>query len=151
LDGEKIGETPLSSENLKPGDHEIKIHRVSETENFYQDVVSPIYLEPNTRTFVETEIGPSDQFTSLTILYYQKNKTNKSGLYLDTNPKQSVVWIDEIRQGSSPITSNTLKEGRHEVKITHPGYEDLETTLIIRRGYTLIADIQLMAKPVDTN
>lgn len=148
LDDKKIGETPLSSENLKPGDYTLKIHRISDSDNFYTDIEALIHLESNTRTFVETEIGPSDQFSTLTILYYQKNKGNKSNLYLTTDPENSTIWIDDVRYGDSPVTTDNLNEGRHSMIITHEGYEDTEVTIIIREGYTLIAKAQLMVKPL---
>jgi hypothetical protein len=149
LNDKKIGETPLSSENLSPGDFELTLKRLSETDEFYDNLTTQIHLESNTRTFVEAEIGPSEQFSSLTVLYYKKNMNDSSGLYLDTNPQKATVWIDDIRQGTSPVTTESLEEGRHDLKVTHPGYEDVETTLIIRKGYTLIADVRLMAKPIE--
>jgi hypothetical protein len=149
LDGKEQGGTPLSSENLSPGDYELKIERISETEGFYEDLVTQIHLEQNTRTFVEAEIGPGENFSSLTVLYYQKNKNDKAELYLETDPSNSSIWIDDIDYGTSPLTTGKLKEGKHELKISHPGYEDINTNLIIRKGYTLIADIQLMARPAE--
>jgi len=151
LDGKKMGETPLSSESLKPGDYQLEIKRLTEEEGFYIDISKLIHLEHNTRTFVETEIGPSEQFSSVIILYYKRNKNTDTTLYLDSSPNSATVWIDDLRYGDSPITANKLKDGPHELKLSKPGYEDLKTTLIIRKGYTLIAEIQLMAKPVELN
>ncbi len=149
LNDKKIGETPLSSENLTPGDYDLKIHRVSETEDFYEDLILPIHLETNTRTFVEAEIGPDEQFSSVIILYYKKNKNDMSGLYLDSIPQDATIWIDDIKEGSTPLTTNKLKDGKHELKISAEGYEDITTNLIIRKGFTLIADIRLMSKPIE--
>lgn len=149
LDGKKIGETPLSSENLKPGDYQLEIKRLTEEDGFYTNISRLIHLESKTRTFVETEIGPSEQFSSVIVLYYKRSKNTDTTLYLDSTPGSAVIWIDDIRYGESPITASKLKEGTHELKISKPGYEDLTSTLIIRNGYTLISEIQLMAKPVN--
>jgi hypothetical protein len=72
-----------------------------------------------------------------------------SGLYLDSTPQDATIWIDDIKEGSTPLTTNKLKEGKHELKISAEGYEDITTNLIIRKGFTLIADIRLMSKPIE--
>lgn len=149
LDDKKIGETPLSSENLNPGDHTVTVHRIAEDDDFYEEISRLIHLESNTRTFVEVEVGPTEQFSSIKVMYYDKIQDKNPTLFLDTSPSECVVWIDDVRYGNSPVTSDKLKAGRHELKITHDGYEDLETSFILREGYTLIANIQLMAKPID--
>ncbi|MBN2101109.1 PEGA domain-containing protein [Candidatus Dojkabacteria bacterium] len=148
LDGKKIGETPLSSENLAPGDYKLKVSRISGSEDFYTDITKLIHLEQNTRTFVEAEIGPSKQFSSLKTLYYKKIKTNESELYIKSSPPGATVWIDNIRYGDTPVTTQKLDDGRHEMKISLDGYEDEDAALILREGYTLIAEIELMARPV---
>lgn len=149
LNGKKIGETPLSSENLRPGDYQLEIKRLTEEDSFYTDISRLIHLEPNTRTFVETEIGPSEQFSSVIVLYYKRNKNTDTTLYLDSTPGSATIWIDDIRYGTSPITASKLADGTHKLKISKSGYESLTTTLIIRDGYTLISNIQLMAQPVN--
>lgn len=149
LDSSKVGETPFSSENLAAGDHLLTVERISSAENFYEPFTRQISLERNTRTFVEVEIGPSNQFTSYKVIYYQKNGSTAAEVYVTTDPKQCQISVDEVRYGAGDIASDVISAGRHTLSVTHPGYEPEETTIITREGYTLIADIQLMAKPID--
>jgi len=149
LDSQKVGETPYSSEQLTPGDHSLRIERIASTDEFYPSIQKQIHLESNTRTFVEAEIGPDDQFTSLKLVYYQKSSGGGTSVYVDTTPSGATVTIDDVRYGTSPATSDKLPAGRHTLKVVTAGYEDEETVVIAREGYTLIADIQLMAKPIE--
>ncbi len=149
LDGKKVGETPFSSENLDSGDHSLEIKKISGEPDFYETISKRIHLEPNTRTFVETEIGPDSQFSTHKIIYYRKNTNNDALVYIDTTPSESLVTIDDVKYGESPVSSSALSEGKHTVEVTRDGYESSETSIIVRPGYTLIAEIQLMAKPID--
>ncbi|MEA3357116.1 MAG: PEGA domain-containing protein [Patescibacteria group bacterium] len=149
LDGKQIGETPLSAENLEPGDHKLEIKRISEQDDFYTTISKQIHLESNTRTFVEVDIGPTDQFSSGKTLYYRKNTSGTSSFHINTSPSNATVWIDGVRHGETPLTSDSLPVGMHNLSVESDGYEDCETVIISREGYTLIAEIDLLAKPVD--
>ena len=70
-------------------------------------------------------------------------------MYVDTVPKESTVKIDDLPYGTAPATSNDLTPGKHTLTVNREGYEELETVVIIREGYTLVAEIQLMAQPVE--
>jgi hypothetical protein len=149
LDGKKIGETPYSSENLSAGDYFLEIRRVSAEPGFYQPVTKQIHLEPNTRTFVEAEIGPGPQFSSVILMYYTRNTTDRSSVYINTTPKESSVTIDDTQFGESPVATDELSSGKHTISVNRVGYEELETVIIAREGYTLIAEFQLMAQPIE--
>lgn len=149
LDGSKVGETPYSSENLNPGDYSLTIERMSSNQDFYEPISKQIHLEQNTRTLVEAEIGPGLQFSAVRMIYYKKHTSEQSSIYVKTNPASSTVWIDDVRYGNSPVTNNTLSSGKHDLSVSHDGYEDQETSVIIREGFVLIAEFDLMAKPIE--
>ena len=149
LDDKKVRETPFSSENLPAGDHSLEVKRISEEPDFYQTISKRIHLEPNTRTFVEAEIGPEAQFSSIKTIYYRKNTDDSSSVYISTTPSGSLVTVDDMGYGESPVSTTGLPDGKHTLTITRDGYETSEASIIVRDGYTLIAEIQLMAKPID--
>lgn len=149
LDGEKIGETPYSSENLKAGDYELELKRQTQQENFYEPVSKNIKLESNTRTFVEAEIGPTARFSSTKIIYYREENSADASFYISTEPSDAKITIDEIKYGNSPVTETGLSAKTQILKVEKPGYETAEVEIILRNGYTLIANINLMAKPVE--
>lgn len=149
LDGKKVGETPFATENIPPGEHDLEIIRISSEDSFYEMITKQIFVEEGTRTFFEAEIGPSRQFSSLKIVYYRKDNPDATGVYVDTSPEKSIVTIDETVYGEAPITTSELEPGRHTLSVSHNGYEPEETTIIVREGYTLIAEFQLMAKPIE--
>lgn len=148
LDDRKVGETPYSAENLNPGDYELRLERVSENSEFYEPISRQIHLEADTRTLVEAEIGPSLQFSSFKTAYYQKNGTGDAAVLVSSTPVGATVWIDDIRNGETPITSESITEGTHLVKIEASGYEAAEIQILTRGGYVLIIETNLMIQPI---
>lgn len=149
LDGKKVGETPYSSEQLRPGDYELEIRRISENDSFYEPITKTIHLELGTRTFVEAELGPSLEFSSYKIVYYRKNISSKASLYILSSPAGGNVHIDSKEVGDTPLTQSEITEGRHTVAVSRKGYETEEITVIARSSYTLIVELHLMTQPID--
>ncbi|MBN1618107.1 PEGA domain-containing protein [Candidatus Dojkabacteria bacterium] len=149
LDGKKIGETPYSSANLKSGEYQIELRRETESSDFYQSIGRKINLEPDTRAFIEAEIGPTEEFSSLKVAYYQKSQNSKPTILLDITPKDADLWIDGEKTSISDSNIVTLSEGEHTVKVEQTGYEPLDVEVISRSGYTLIVEVKLMTKPID--
>ena len=148
LDDKKIGETPLSLDNMSSGDFTIEIKRLTSNESFYTTISKEIHIEPNTRTLVEVEIGPSDQFSSTSIIYYRDNNSSGSSMYLNSVPNNSMITVDGTEYTDSPVVVNDIEEGEHTVTVEATGYESLGVSVISRDGYTLIAEFDLMIKPI---
>ena len=149
LDGKKVGETPFSSENIASGDYDLEIKRISSESSFYQSITKQVHLEPKTRTFVEAEIGPGKLFSSAVVMYYRKNASNESSIYITSSPREAVVFIDDSSYGKAPVAEDALAPGKHTVKVERVGYESNEFVVIVREGYTLMAEIQLMTQPLE--
>ncbi|MFH1547137.1 MAG: PEGA domain-containing protein [bacterium] len=148
LDDKKIGETPLSLDNLSPGDFTIDIKRVTSQDSFYTTISKEIHIEPNTRTLVEVEIGPSDQFSSTSVIYYRDNNSSNSSMYLNSNPSNGTITVDGTEYDGSPVVIEDIEGGEHTISVEADGYEPLEISVISRDGYTLIAEFDLMVKPI---
>ncbi len=149
LNGRKIGDTPYSAENLKPGDYTLELKRASETKDFYYVLTKKIHLEADTRTVIKAEIGPSEQFTSFAVIYFQKSNTQQPQLFVKSQPANSKIWLQDIRYGETPITTTNIKAGTYQLKLEKDGYEPLEIQVQTQEGYILVADIELMAKPIN--
>ncbi len=149
LNDEKVGDTPYSAEDLQPGDYKLEIRRVSEQEGFYEPYTKQIHLESDTRTFVETEIGPSIQFSSVKLMYYQKNNSEKASIFISSTPTDSTVWIDDLKYGTTPLSNESINEGTHSIKIEKDGYIESQSQIQARNGYTLIVEFNLLAKPIE--
>lgn len=150
LDNEKIGETPLSIDNLAPGDYTIEIKRVTSQDSFYTTISKEIHIEPNTRTLVEVEIGPSKQFSSTSLIYYRDKNLSGSSMYINSDPSTSIITVDGTEYLEPPIVIENIKSGDHTITVAADGYETLKASVISRDGYTLIAEFDLMIKPIIT-
>lgn len=149
LDGKKVGETPFSSENIDAGEYDLEIRRISAEPTFYHSISKQIHLEPNTRTFVEAEIGPQKQFSSVVVMYYRKDASTEASVYITSSPREATVTIEDVSYGVTPVTDESLTPGKHSVKVEKDGYVPQEFVIITREGYTLITEIQLMAQPIE--
>lgn len=148
LDDEKIGETPFSTENLSPGDYSLEVKRVTEKDDFYTTITKQVHIESNTRTLLEVEIGPSLQFSSYSLIYFRQNESDETSLYIDTAIENATVTIDGDSYTTSPVILEDVSPKEYNLKVSATGYEDQEISIIARKGYTLIADIDLMIKPI---
>lgn len=149
LNGEKVGETPYSSEQLSPGDYELGIRRISDNTSFYKPMQKTIHLELGTRTFVEAEIGPDSQFSSFKLVYYRKSSATEPSLYINTVPSEATTYVDSENYGKAPVASSSIPEGRHTISVEKTGYETEETTVIAREGFTIIVELNLMIQPIN--
>lgn len=151
LNGRRIGETPYSAENLTPGDYDIELARTAENSDLYYTTKKRVHLEPETRTYIKAELGPSQQFSSFALIYFQKNNTGHAQLFVKSQPQGARVWLDETRYGETPISSTSIKPGTYTLKIEKEGYETIEVKIQAQEGLTLIADIEMIAKPIELN
>ncbi len=152
IDGKEYGETPLNINDLKPGEYNISLTRVSEFTDFYKERNLSIEIENGTEAIVDLEIGP-DEVTHGYYLYYKKSPSIDNKGYLTINSHTGVVNVilDEEYLNISPITTQILTTKEYQIKIKKDGYEELSFPIIIREGYNLNCNVYLMRKPIEIN
>ncbi len=68
-------------------------------------------------------------------------------LTLGTEPPGAEVWIDGVRaEGVTPLTRIALSRGRHELRITKPGYRPVQLPVEIAAGGELVRLERLEAR-----
>ena len=150
INGESYGETPLSLNNLKPGEYNVELERISTTPDFYDKKELSITLERGTETIIDFELGPKG-LSSGYILYYTetfKTQSNKGLLTLVVDQGNTNAYLDNEYLDATPLNSVELSARNYQLKITKEGYEDLTFPIIIRNGYNL--NIQASLYPLPT-
>ena len=76
------------------------------------------------------------------------NNSSGSSMYLNSVPNNSTITMDGDVYTDSPVVIDDTEAGEHDVTVEATGYETLDVSVISRDGYTLIAEFDLMIKPI---
>ncbi len=134
LDGKHLGKTPYSSDQLKSGEHTLKLS-VSEA-----GYVERVTLNPGTLTVVNHELTNNFLAQSGEVLSLEPGS---QGLFISSSPDQASATLDGRLIGTSPLLIEDIKEGEHKLLITKDGYQDREIALKTSPKYQLLASITL--------
>lgn len=134
LDGKHLGKTPYSSDQLKAGEHTLKL---SASEASYLERVT---LNSGTLTVVNRELTNNFLAQSGEVLSLEPSG---QGLFISSSPDQASVTLDGRLIGTSPLLLEDIKEGEHKLLITKGGYQDREIALKTSSKYQLVASITL--------
>ncbi len=137
LDGKHLGKTPFYSDQLKAGEHEVKI--TAESANF----AAIINLRESTLTVVDRQL--SKNFLSQSGEILTLNSSQK-GLFIITDPPKSEITIDGKLYGESPALIEDIEEGEHIVTAAKQGYITREMKVLTTSKYQLLAEITLASE-----
>lgn len=143
LDDKPLGQTPFSTENLKPGNHLIKLLVVGIPGTFYP-WEGKVKLTPDTLTYISRDIGKNDEESGGQLLYLEKIPANGlAELALVVTPSDSLVKIDGLEKGSGSTIYKDLPLGDHEIAISHDGFSDQIVKSRLVAGMRLNVQINL--------
>ncbi|HPT66029.1 MAG TPA: PEGA domain-containing protein [Candidatus Woesebacteria bacterium] len=137
INNKEMGSTPYKNMNLKPGENEIKL--VSQNKEWKRKVD----LQNNINTVIDWQFGDDSSQDSGYILYLEKTGDKKASLLVNTNPDKSIINIDDEVKGTSPIKVSEINEGDRRLKVSFPGYKDVNVFMKAINGYQLVVDIKL--------
>jgi hypothetical protein len=154
LDGQKKSATPMEILRVTPGEHTIKLERISSEQDFYTTITKKVNFLKGTEVYMEWEVGPSEVFSQGHVLSFkQRNHTTEPVLSIDSNQNDVDVSIDGVNVGTVPFLgdSELLKEGTHKVTLSKQGYIDREMEVKINYNYIANLEVDLMAEPIITD
>lgn len=134
LDGKHLGKTPFYSDQLKAGDHTLKI--TASDANF----LSQITLRESTLTVVNRQLSDNFMAQSGEILSLEPGEIS---LLVLSQPQGATLNIDGQLVGQTPTLIKDTKEGEHELQISHDGYNSREFKVKVVSGFQLQANITL--------
>jgi hypothetical protein len=137
LDNAFKGLTPLTIDGVPNGNHTVLL-RLSK----YQDSVRTITVAGNT-LLVNIALVPVSAVTTTptptpqpTVTVTAVPTTEYGSLSVTTSPSGARVYVDGELKGITPATIPGIAAGKHTLLVSHPGYIDLNTTVIISAGKT---------------
>jgi len=150
IGGEDYGETPLTINELAPGDYTVELERISDSEDFYEKQTLSIKLTKNTTSRIEIEIGPAGILHG-TLLYYtlQNNLENNTGaLSVLCDVEDSKIYLDEEYFKKAPVIARALQSKEYNLEISADDYESLDIPILIEEGYLLNVKAYLFPVPI---
>jgi len=146
IDGEPIGMTPLSTNEIKSGENTVTIKNADRQ---YQTTIDFLPATKDTLHVVGIvrDLGISETFSSGQEFWFEKDTTGNV-LKIISEPEGAMVHLDGSEVGKTPFTSNVISEGGYDIKISYPGYESQETRIKIQKGYTINGNVKLFPAAV---
>ncbi len=146
IDGQKVGDTPYTANNLKPGTKTIILKNDSRQ---YQTSLNFIPSENGTLHVVGIihDLGTSEVFSSGLEFWFEKDNSGNP-LRIISEPTGATVSIDGSEVGKTPFSSNNVTGGNYELKISYPNYETQTSSITVQKGYTLNGKIKLFPYPL---
>jgi hypothetical protein len=133
INGKEAGSTPYKNKSLTAGMVTVKLVWGSEGQTTWQQ---DLRLSPFTDTVVDLNMKKG--LVSGYMLSLEANKKpDKSGLILATYPDGALAGIDGTTYGTSPLRIDSLEDGDKHIRLTSPGYKDLDIYAKLIKGYVL--------------
>lgn len=147
LDNISLGQTPFSSEDLKPGSHTVKLVPESGDKPTYETTIT---LNSGNLTVVSWSFGKTLDESGGEVFELSKiSNKSKAELSLVTSPDNIIVKIDGQSKGFSPLILDDLAEGAHALTLTAPGYVERTSSPKLVKGYRLTVTTKLAHESTD--
>ncbi len=112
INGHQVGTTPFSSENLSPGDYQVKLVK----ENLIWQ--SNVKLTAGTITAITRDLSAKPDASAGEVVTLFPGQ----GLVVLSNPPTAEVSLDNQVKGLTPLTLDDISIGEHNIIIKHIGF-----------------------------
>ena len=113
LDGELVGEAPVTREDVPAGRHRIRV----ESEG-HEPFESEVRVRPGKRETVEVSLAPL-----------------AASLRIESDVPGATVFLDRNYVGTTPVDIKDVSPGEHQLTVSADGY-DMHAETVIGRGHT---------------
>lgn len=129
VDGEVLGEGPVTRDGVSPGEHIIEVTMAG-----YQPITQPVTIEAGQRRAVNIVLAEVVQAPGSIIV-----RSSAPG---------AVVVIDGEERGAPPVVVESVTAGTHAVIVRAAGFQEYRTTCTVGPGRNCEVDADLGAEPV---
>jgi hypothetical protein len=141
LNGEKVGETPFSNQELNSEEYSVRL--VPEEDGFIE-WESTTKLYAGITTVITYDFAKDRQAASGSILTLEPIQNKEAvEIAVISIPDNTSVKLDGQPKGFSPLQIKNIEEGEHTIVISSPGYKQEQLEVKTVKGYKLTIDIQL--------
>lgn len=137
LDGKHLGKTPFFSDQIKSGEHLLKI-TASEA-----SFVNKVILTSGTLTVVNRELANNFLAQSGETLWLT---TGNRGLFVSSMPPEADLVVDGRLIGKTPALIEDIKEGDHKIGLSKESFIERQFEIKTQDKYQLLADVTLASE-----
>lgn len=150
IDGQDYGETPVTINELSPGDYTVELEKISSVDGFYKKETFNVKLSKNTTSRVEMEIGPAGIIHGAILYYSPQNSLNdmQGTLSVLSDVEDSKIYLDGEYIKKAPVIAHNLTAKEYELEVKSEGYETLTIPILIEEGYLLNVKTYLFPIPI---
>jgi hypothetical protein len=124
LDGEVLGEAPVSKNDVSPGEHILEA-----TATGYQALQQPVTIESGRQQVVSLRL--------------ERDAREAGDIIVRTGVGSAVITVDGEERGNPPVVVDGPPAGTHAIVIVAEGYEDYRTTCETSPGTNCEIDARL--------
>ncbi|MEZ4325096.1 MAG: PEGA domain-containing protein [Polyangiales bacterium] len=129
LDGEALGEGPVTRDGVSPGEHILEV-----TMTGYQPITQPVTVEAGQRRAVN--------------IVLQEVVLAPGSIIVRSSAPGAVVVIDGEERGAAPVVVESAAAGTHAIVVRAPGFQEYRTTCTVGPGRNCEVEAELGAEPV---
>jgi hypothetical protein len=146
LNGTKVGSTPYSDQQLKPGNYTVKI--VPEDRELAEYETS-VVLYPTTLAVMNWNLGETTE-TSGGVVYELEpiKKKKESNLSIASIPDGAIVKVDGESQGFTPVLLKDMTAGTHRFEVSLPSFKNEAKSVNIAEGFQMNVTVKLAKEKV---
>jgi len=143
LDGTQAGITPYFDDQIKSGEHTVKLVPELSGENL-TSWEGKVTLLPGILTSIKRTFAANDSESSGEIITLEKaGRKDQSSLAVISIPDQAVVKLNGEPKGFTPLSLEDLAPADYQITISSSGYEEKTVAAHTIGGYKLIVNVKL--------
>src|SRR3989338_5117420 len=146
LNGQLIGETPLSKRDPKDGipigNYRIRLIPKEGNSKPYDEQIT---INKSTLTVVDRTFGENSSGSVITLMPLSNKKETE--LMVISFPDKTNVFLDNNKKGVAPFLLKDVTESDHELKLTKEGYLDRTLRIRTTSGFRLKSIFFLSVNP----
>lgn len=140
IDSKDAGMSPYKNRSIKAGTVDISLGQ--EGIGYWS---RQIELKKNISTVINWTFGKNDDYSGGYILSMEKVGGEMYGMIVSSSPAKATVLVSGENRGLTPLFINDLGEGDKEIKISMPGYRNINLGVRPVIGHQIVLEA-MMAK-----
>lgn len=138
IDDKNAGMSPYKNRSIKTGIIDIKL-----SQEGIGSWERQIELKKNISTVINWTFGKNDDYSGGYILSMEKVGGKLSGMIISSSPAKATVMVGGENRGLTPLFLADLGEGDKEIKITMPGYKNINLGVRPVVGHQIVLEAMM--------
>lgn len=132
---EEVGTTPFDKA-MSPGEITLRLVPIA-TNGPLSPWTTKLTLTQGVKTIVRRQFGATESLSAGEVLSFEKIPGNSASLAIVSSPDSADIVLDGESIGFTPSRRDSLPAGRHQIRVSRPGFLEREIAVTTEPGYKL--------------